>query len=693
MIIRAIGFLLLAVLLSGFSAFKGGGAIAAGTPNPISSISFSYEEQSRLSGSPIFPDGKTDYSWGEVQSVGGKVRLYRYTVDQPAPDDLRLYETTEYEAFALDDGTLLYCQHTIEVRAANPVSSLKDAKALYARREAGNHSLQTLRCFRTVDSGLNYVLRGMSFLGMTQDGPISALTTALPEQSEGRSVFIYRSGDGAEHRYEYDPIMRFYTRYSITGNPVSTTQSRYRIEGSASDNKLSSGEIVFRDTVTHENPKSKPLVVTRKQRVFDVRFDDIAPLAMKLIPNEGDRINSLDTPQIRYEWRDGRIAKRVDELLDAGAEYGVYSGYRHWVVGVNILIVLVLLVLVYLRKKRGGLAVIAAIILFSAVDNAHAASSYCGIYSVAWAGQSLGVSVDIEALITPDYISSHQGSTGQDLIKAAESIGLKATLLSGLGIDSLYAAKSPLILHAAPMGTHAVYQHWVLFLGIDENGFARVVDGKGGVATCSKEEILARWDGIAIAVRKPEMPSTRYLSAELSGLLGYIAISGVFSLIVMRVPSKDKHSVSGKIRSKIIVLVLLLTVSMGIGYTTRGEGFDGTVAGIDCALGLKQPLTIPKDEVVKRMAQGATLIDCRYTQDYDHGTIDGAISLPVDVGLGEFKRKLTIVDRDADVIVFCQSQDCGFCGYAATMLEGAGFKNVVVYKGGYKEWHSNDDEE
>jgi rhodanese-related sulfurtransferase len=86
------------------------------------------------------------------------------------------------------------------------------------------------------------------------------------------------------------------------------------------------------------------------------------------------------------------------------------------------------------------------------------------------------------------------------------------------------------------------------------------------------------------------------------------------------------------------------------------------------------------------MKHGAILVDCRYKPDFELGAIDGAISVPVDLGLGEFQRILANVEKDADVVVYCQSPQCSFSHYSATMLAGAGFKNIAVFEGGFEAW-------
>jgi rhodanese-related sulfurtransferase len=228
-------------------------------------------------------------------------------------------------------------------------------------------------------------------------------------------------------------------------------------------------------------------------------------------------------------------------------------------------------------------------------------------------------------------------------------------------------------------------------LGFDEDGQARVVDGAGGVAKCTAEDVLARWDGIAIAVRKRDSPRTRYLSQEVAGLCLLIAYAGVFSLVVRSGILTRRDTTRSRWSTVRIHIAALLVAAIGLGYASKGQGFANAAKGIDSALGLGELPTVTVDELVSKMRSGAVLIDCRYKQDYDLGYIDGAISVPVDVGLGEFTRLVADIDRDAEVVVYCQSPGCGFSGLLATMLAGAGFRNVSVFKAGYEAWEAHVD--
>lgn len=67
----------------------------------------------------------------------------------------------------------------------------------------------------------------------------------------------------------------------------------------------------------------------------------------------------------------------------------------------------------------------------------------------------------------------------------------------------------------------------------------------------------------------------------------------------------------------------------------------------------------------------ATLVDVRTPQEFASGSVKGAINIPVD----EMESRLTELNRDAEIVVFCRSGSRS--SRAASILEKNGFKNVV----------------
>ncbi len=283
-------------------------------PNPIEMVSFSFERRSHLFGSPIFPDNKTDYTWGEVQCVGGQIRYYDNRVHLSDPDNLTRYNTSEYEAFTFNANTILYCQRTIELHAKRPLNSMREAQAFFSRR--ANKKIQTMRYFKTVDeSTRNQALYGMSLLGMIEDRPICDFETTYKGKQAGRNIYVHKSKKGVTYRYEYDPDIQLYTKYTINSAPDA--KMKYSIKGGL-DTKEKNGVLVFRDTIIHENAygksQEKPLKVTREMKIFNLRFSDIPQPVLKFVPKQGTQIGQLLAPSIKYEWHSGQLKLKVDGL-------------------------------------------------------------------------------------------------------------------------------------------------------------------------------------------------------------------------------------------------------------------------------------------------------------------------------------------------------------------------------------------
>lgn len=693
----------LGVLSIVLALLRGGSDARAQSSDPIPSIRFSYEGESTLTRSPVFRSPKTDYFWGRFEKRHAGARHFRCKLYPSDPENRLTYNAVISEQFALDASTVLTYQEELVVDVTRTPRSLQEAKAMhtafFTKREDKQKVVgQKFHTFRTVSSAHERLLREFHFLGMTLDGPIWALSKPTSRDIDDMPVYEYKSDDGIEYRFVCDHQRPLCWKCSVTfrglpaqessSEPASGSAKRQQSRDPYTDvteiTESKDGYILT--SILTQNPSfPNEQVVRLTQRMFDVEFNNTNPITMVHTPEDGDRIYTFTDPQIKFEWQDGKVVKQYDPLLDeAGALSFVRSS--RWIIAVNFVILLTLGAIIYWRWRKRATPLLVLVGLVLTASTTRASDSYCGVYSLYGAAKSLGVDVDLALLIDARYITSQRGSTADDLVAAAELIGLEATPLRGLGVESLKAAQEPLILHAAPMGTHAVYQHWILFLGFDENGQARVVDGAGGVATCAVEDVLARWDGIAIGIRKPNSPPTRYLSHEVAGLFLLIAFGGVFSLVVRSGILTASRAKSSRQSELCVHFAALLVASVSLGYVFKGRGFESAARGVDSALGLTEWPIVTVEEVARNTKRGAVLIDCRYKPDYDFGHIEGAMSVPIDAGLGEFTRLVAGIDRDAEVILYCQSSGCGFSGFMATMLAGAGFGNLSIFQGGYEAW-------
>jgi len=301
---------------------------------------------------------------------------------------------------------------------------------------------------------------------------------------------------------------------------------------------------------------------------------------------------------------------------------------------------------------------------------------------------ALGADVDMSDLVSPRYIGSSKGSSSAELQLAANEIGLSATPLFGLGKYSLKNVKDPLILHVSPRGTDGSYVHWLLFLGM-ENGNSIVYDGPGGIVQCSIEHVFARWDGTAIAIRRPGSPSTGYFSEEF----------GWFSLLLVCVIlaiAASQQYLLGSVERLVprfaaeSFLIGLISIGFALGsYAANGAGDGGknARASIDSAAGLRVYPSVDTTELISLVKNDAILvIDCRYRKDFDAGTIPSSVNLPVDAGMGELKSFSDSITKTRRIVLFCQSESCHFSELVATLLSAEGFGNIQIFRGGYNAW-------
>lgn len=95
--------------------------------------------------------------------------------------------------------------------------------------------------------------------------------------------------------------------------------------------------------------------------------------------------------------------------------------------------------------------------------------------------------------------------------------------------------------------------------------------------------------------------------------------------------------------------------------------------------------TINRDELREMMNSGKAfkLVDVLSRESYEKEHIKGAISIPLD----EIEKKADkVLNKEDTIVVYCASFDCTASTKAAEKLVSLGFKNVLDYKGGLKDY-------
>jgi rhodanese-related sulfurtransferase len=97
---------------------------------------------------------------------------------------------------------------------------------------------------------------------------------------------------------------------------------------------------------------------------------------------------------------------------------------------------------------------------------------------------------------------------------------------------------------------------------------------------------------------------------------------------------------------------------------------------------------ITVEEAILEHKNNTPFLDARRTKDYDKGHIPGAISMSVwepnlDARISELLSK---IDPGMTVVVYCTGGECTDSHNLATSLEGAGYKDLRIMKGGVPDW-------
>lgn len=98
------------------------------------------------------------------------------------------------------------------------------------------------------------------------------------------------------------------------------------------------------------------------------------------------------------------------------------------------------------------------------------------------------------------------------------------------------------------------------------------------------------------------------------------------------------------------------------------------------------PVPVALDELDQLLDAGALLVDARNVQAYRAGHPAGAVSLPYAGEKTALDAFLAEVPRDRPLITYCSGYGCPDSFDLGMLLIDAGYRDVMVYEGGYPEW-------
>jgi rhodanese-related sulfurtransferase len=321
--------------------------------------------------------------------------------------------------------------------------------------------------------------------------------------------------------------------------------------------------------------------------------------------------------------------------------------------------------------------------------------AYCGIYCLYAVMKLADIDIDPKEVLKPEYIGSAGGSSLAELKKAAENYGMHAAAVGRLTTRELRQSPYPIILHVKSAADKKEYDHYELFLET-ENGHARLYNPPEPVVVVPFYELAPRWDGTGLIVSaKPIDINTIFASARKRFVM-YAAIAVVIILMirwgrrrwVSPATTMSRQRLLGLSAAQGAGLVFAAMICGMICHFASDEGFLAHPNDTDSIQQAHIGNFIPKireKEIAELLNTDAVLIDARFACDFEEGHLEGAINIPVDTNDQQRCRALANIDKDARIVVYCQSGGCGFAERVAIKLMSDGFSNVSIFEGGRHE--------
>lgn len=317
-----------------------------------------------------------------------------------------------------------------------------------------------------------------------------------------------------------------------------------------------------------------------------------------------------------------------------------------------------------------------------------ALSPDCGPLAVYASARVLGVTVPVDQVVKPDFVSRTGGSTPADLERAARSIGLVARTATGLGVSDLLVMPTPAILFVRRHGGER-RDHYVVFLGM-KGDRAVVLDPGRATVEMTLEELSRRWrvggdgvteGGIATVVSRSTLGPVGATPGRLVALMALVA-AGV-SIWVSAHASSARVSRSAAAAAVVVLMAGAVNSRALMVPTARVS--PGVVDGAAAARA-ESVRFVTAEEAFGRGQGGALFIDARSARDFGRSRVMGAISLPHPSDYATRSRVLRGIPRERRLVVYCQNERCAAAVGLAAELLADGYRHVEVIRGGLDAW-------
>ncbi|HEY7087849.1 MAG TPA: rhodanese-like domain-containing protein [Tepidisphaeraceae bacterium] len=323
---------------------------------------------------------------------------------------------------------------------------------------------------------------------------------------------------------------------------------------------------------------------------------------------------------------------------------------------------------------------------------------YCGLYSLYAAARLSGAKVPIQSLLKTEYLSSREGSTADDLLRASRSLGMYTAVMDNLDARSLRSSPYLCVLHVKSTILAHTYDHWLLYLGVSKDGQARIFDPPEPEQHLPFTQLVSHWDGNAILVSPSPVDITVIQRSGLRPVIGWIVFAvvvvGLAHLARRRLPARLGHSARGRIALSLVQACAVLALGSVIALAHHKLDPEESLTDPAMLLAIEHEhfdeFAAVTASQLRTMIQsgGLLVIDARYQQDYEAGHIDGALSIPVTSTREEIRSALGNRPQDAPIVIYCQSEGCPFARKVAVQIALEGYTNLMLFRGGWFEWKS-----
>ena len=144
---------------------------------------------------------------------------------------------------------------------------------------------------------------------------------------------------------------------------------------------------------------------------------------------------------------------------------------------------------------------------------------------------------------------------------------------------------------------------------------------------------------------------------------------------------------------QIIVIAITSTVLSLTLNAVRSDGIPLLAEELAVAEEIEYDTAEPRlfaitlDQALELYQKGTVFVDAREPEYYQEGHIKGAWNIPFFLEL-VFKLD-SLQGKDAPMVIYCSSDECGSSEDLAYELQAEGFSNILVFKGGWTAWNTS----